>query len=173
MKSGFVFIVGGARSGKSAHALTLASSYEGLKKLYIATAEALDSEMAARIDVHRLERGEDWETIEEPLAVAEKVAAIGEGRAVVIDCLTLWLSNLLHSGMDDEEIKKAVDALAGACAASPSVVIAVSNEVGLGLVPENPLARRFRDLSGFMNQRIATNANEAWFVASGIPLKLK
>jgi adenosylcobinamide kinase/adenosylcobinamide-phosphate guanylyltransferase len=173
MKSGLVFIVGGARSGKSAHALTLASSVDGLRKLYIATAQALDSEMAERIDAHRLDRGDGWETIEEPLAVAGKVAAAGTGSVVVIDCLTLWLSNLLQSGMDDVEIKKAVVSLATACAASPSAVIAVSNEVGLGLVPENKLARRFRDLSGSMNQKMATSAREAWFVASGIPLRLK
>lgn len=172
MDSGLVFIVGGARSGKSAYALGRASGFAG-RKVYIATAQALDSEMSARIDAHRLDRGEGWETIEEPLDVAGAVAGLGAGSAVVIDCLTLWLSNLLHSGMDDEKIKEAVDALAAACALSPSVVIAVSNEVGLGLVPENPLARRFRDLSGWMNQKVALAAKEAWFVASGLPLKLK
>lgn len=174
MDKGLVFIVGGARSGKSAHALGRAAICQG-RKVYIATAQALDSEMSARIDAHRAERGEGWETVEEPLDVAAVIAGLGEGAgsAIVIDCLTLWLSNLLHSGMDDEKIKEAVDALAAACIGSPSVVIAVSNEVGLGLVPENPLARRFRDLSGWMNQKMALRSAEAWFVASGIPLKLK
>lgn len=172
MDKGLVFIVGGARSGKSAHALGRASSCAG-RKVYIATAQALDAEMAARIEAHRVERGEGWETIEEPLHVASAIAGLGAGGAIVIDCLTLWLSNLLHSGMDDEKIKEAVDGLAAACALSPSAVIAVSNEVGLGLVPENPLARRFRDLSGWMNQKMALASKEAWFVASGIPLKLK
>jgi adenosylcobinamide kinase/adenosylcobinamide-phosphate guanylyltransferase len=172
MESALVFIVGGARSGKSAFALGRASNCQG-PKVYIATAQALDSEMSARIDAHRLERGEGWETIEEPLDVAAAIAGLGAGSAIVIDCLTLWLSNLIHSGMDDGKIKEAVDALATACALSPSVVIAVSNEVGLGLVPENPLARRFRDLSGWMNQKMALRSAEAWLVASGIPLKLK
>lgn len=172
MGSGFVFIVGGARSGKSAYALGRASICPG-RKVYIATAQALDSEMSARIQAHRVERGEGWDTIEEPLDVASAIAALGAGSAIVIDCLTLWLSNLLHSGMDDEKIKEAIDSLAAACVGSPSVVIAVSNEVGLGLVPENPLARRFRDLSGWMNQKMALAAKEAWFVASGLPLKLK
>lgn len=172
MDRGLVFIVGGARSGKSAFALGRASSCPE-RKIYIATAQALDAEMSARIQAHRAERGEGWETIEEPLHVASSIASLGSGSAIVIDCLTLWLSNLLHSGMDDEKIKEAVDTLAAACALSPSVVIAVSNEVGLGLVPENPLARRFRDLSGWMNQKMALAATEAWFVASGLPLKLK
>lgn len=172
MESGLVFIVGGARSGKSAHALSRASSCPG-RKVYIATAQALDKEMSARIDAHRIERGEGWETVEEPLAVAAAIAGLGAGNVIVVDCLTLWLSNLLHSGMDDEKIKEAALSFAAACAASPSVVIAVSNEVGLGLVPENPLARRFRDLSGWMNQKMAADAAEAWFVASGLPLKLK
>lgn len=175
MVRGLVFIAGGARSGKSAYALRRASTGPDSpgRKVYIATAQALDAEMAARIEAHRLERGEGWETVEEPLDVAAAVAGLGAGNAIVIDCLTLWLSNLLHSGMDDEKIKEAALSLAKTCAASPSLVIAVSNEVGQGLVPENPLARRFRDLSGWMNQRMAAEAAEAWLVACGIPLKLK
>jgi adenosylcobinamide kinase/adenosylcobinamide-phosphate guanylyltransferase len=172
MEKGLVFIVGGARSGKSAHALSLASNGTG-RKVFVATAQALDPEMKARIDAHRLERGALWETVEEPLDLAGVVSGLGSGNAVVIDCLTLWLSNLLHSGMGDEKIKEAAAFLAKECAASPSLVIAVSNEVGLGLVPENALARRFRDLSGWMNQKMASMAGQAWFVASGLPLKLK
>lgn len=172
MEKGLVFIVGGARSGKSAHALCLASD-SALRKVFVATAQALDPEMKTRIDAHRLERGAIWETVEEPLDLAGVVSGLGSGNAVVIDCLTLWLSNLLHEGMDDEKVKEAAVSLAKECAASPSLVIAVSNEVGLGLVPENALARRFRDLSGWMNQKMASTAGEAWFVASGIPLKLK
>ncbi|CAG1065959.1 adenosylcobinamide kinase / adenosylcobinamide-phosphate guanylyltransferase [uncultured bacterium] len=172
MEKGLVFIVGGARSGKSAHALSLASN-GALRKVFVATAQALDPEMKARIDAHRLERGALWETVEEPLDLAGVVSGLGSGNAVVIDCLTLWLSNLLHSGMDDEKIKDAAISLAKECAASPSLVIAVSNEVGLGLVPENALARRFRDLSGWINQKMASTAGQAWFVASGLPLKLK
>lgn len=173
MDKGLVFIVGGARSGKSAHALSLVSARPWLRRVYVATAQALDTEMAARIDAHRGERGEGWETIEEPFEVAKTVQSLGAGSAVIIDCLTLWLSNLMHSNLSDGEIKKAASALAQICRSSSSLIIAVSNEVGLGLVPENPLARRFRDLSGWMNQQMASTAREAWFVASGIPLKLK
>lgn len=173
MDRGLVFIVGGARSGKSSHALRLASSHPWLRRVYVATAQALDTEMAARIDAHRDERGEGWETVEEPFEVAKTIESLGAGSAIIIDCLTLWLSNLMHSGLSDGEIKKAMEELAKICSSSPSLVIAVSNEVGLGLVPENPLARRFRDLSGWMNQQMASTAREAWFVASGMPLKLK
>lgn len=173
MDKGLVFIVGGARSGKSSHALRIASSRPGRKKVYVATAQSLDSEMASRIEAHRNERGEGWETIEEPLDIRKALDACGAGAVVVIDCLTLWLSNLMHSGFADEAVKEAVKGLAEASASSPSLVVAVSNEVGLGLVPENALARRFRDLSGWMNQRMAESAREAWFVASGLPLRLK
>jgi len=170
---GFVFVVGGARSGKSRHALFLASMREGAQKVYLATAQALDAEMSERIEAHRLERGEEWATIEEPVNVAGVVGSAGAGRVVVIDCLTLWLTNLMHAGSDDRKIKEEISILAQACKTSPASVIAVSNEVGLGLVPDNALARRFRDLSGWMNQEMASNAKEAFLVASGIPLRLK
>lgn len=171
MEKGLVFVVGGARSGKSAHALELASARPG-PKVYIATAQALDAEMAERIEAHRKERGSTWETVEEPLEVGAAVSAASAG-VVVIDCLTLWLTNLMGSGMDDSGVRERAASLAGICSSSPSLVIAVSNEVGLGLVPDNPLARRFRDLSGRMNQEMASRAAQAWFVASGIPMKLK
>lgn len=170
---GFAFVVGGARSGKSRHALCLASTHEGAEKVYVATALSLDSEMSARIEAHRGERGEEWATVEEPVDVVGVVGGAGPGKVMVIDCLTLWLTNLIHAGLNDGKIKEDISALAQACMASPSAVIAVSNEVGLGLVPDNALARRFRDLSGWMNQEMALNATEAWFVASGIPLRLK
>lgn len=173
MDKGLVFIVGGARSGKSAHALGIAQADQGRRKVYIATAQALDAEMAARIEAHRDERGEGWETVEEPIEVARQVARLGAGCVIVVDCLTLWLSNLMQKGLSDGEIRKEVDSLATASIVSESALIAVSNEVGLGLVPENALARRFRDLSGWMNQKVASCAKEAWFVASGIPLRLK
>jgi len=172
MVNGLVFVVGGARSGKSAHALELASSRPG-RKVYIATAQALDAEMAERIEAHRRERGSAWETVEEPLEVGAAVSSASAAGVVVLDCLTLWLTNLIGSGMDDSGVRKKAAALAATCSSSASVVIAVSNEVGLGLVPDNPLARRFRDLSGRMNQEMASRAAEAWFVSSGIPLRLK
>lgn len=168
----FSFVIGGARSGKSAYALGLASSLPG-GKVYIATAEALDREMEERIRRHREERGAEWETIEEKKRLGEKVIATGPGRVVVIDCLTLWITNLLSAGLSDREILDEAGALARACRESGSDVIAVSNEVGLGIVPENALARRFRDLSGAVNKEMASLADQVWLVAAGIPLKLK
>lgn len=169
----FTFVVGGARSGKSSFAMRLAES-SGSPRLYIATAQSLDSEMEERIRRHREERGGGWETLEEPMEVSGSVMRAGGGcRVVLIDCLTLWLTNLLMAGLDDPSVESEVERLVSACKGSSAKVIAVSNEVGLGLVPENPLSRRFRDLSGTMNQRMAMAASEAWFVASGIPLKMK
>jgi adenosylcobinamide kinase/adenosylcobinamide-phosphate guanylyltransferase len=169
----FTFVVGGARSGKSSFAMTLAESCAP-PRLYVATAQSLDSEMEERIRRHREERGDGWETLEEPMEVPGSVMRAGGGyRVVLIDCLTLWLTNLLMAGLDDPSVLSTVEGLISACRGSSAKVIAVSNEVGLGLVPENPLSRRFRDLSGTMNQKMAAAASEAWFVASGIPLKMK
>lgn len=172
----FTFVVGGARSGKSSFAMRLAESC-GSPRLYIATAQSLDSEMEERIRRHREDRGGGWETIEEPREVSGSVMRAGRAgggyRVVLIDCLTLWLTNLLMAGLDDPSVLSEVESLVSACRGSSARVIAVSNEVGLGLVPENPLSRRFRDLSGTMNQRMASAAAQAYFVASGIPLKMK
>lgn len=173
--NGFTFVVGGARSGKSSFALSLGESM-GSPRLYIATARPLDSEMEERIRTHREERGGGWDTLEETVEVAAGVRrSVGEAtyRVVLVDCLTLWLTNLLVSGLDDAAIKKEVDGLVEAFKGSSAKVIAVSNEVGLGIVPGDPLSRRFRDLSGTMNQRMAAAAKEAYFVASGIPIKMK
>ena len=168
----FVFVVGGARSGKSSFAMKLAGS-SGSPRLYIATAEALDGEMEGRIRKHREERGGGWETLEEPREVSGRIEEAKGYAVVLIDCLTLWLTNLLMAGLDDGAVAKEVDRFISACALSPSKIVAVSNEVGLGLVPDNPLSRRFRDLSGTMNRMVAGAATQAYFVASGIPLKMK
>lgn len=170
----FVFVLGGARSGKSSFALKLASSCgcEGTRA-YIATAEALDSEMVERIEEHRKTRGKEWITIEEPLQVEKRITG-GRGFSVIlIDCLTLWLTNLVGGGRSDGEILKETEELASACKDCGAFVIAVSNEVGLGLVPENPMGRRFRDLAGRANQLFADKADEVYLVTSGIPLKIK
>lgn len=168
----FVFVVGGARSGKSSFALKLAES-SGSPMLYIATAEALDAEMEDRIRKHRQVRGSGWETVEEPMEVPGRITEAKGYGVVLIDCLTLWLTNLLMAGLDDGAVVKEVDRFISASALSPARIIAVSNEVGLGLVPDNPLSRRFRDLSGTMNRMVAGAASEAYFVASGIPVKMK
>ncbi|OGP22132.1 MAG: bifunctional adenosylcobinamide kinase/adenosylcobinamide-phosphate guanylyltransferase [Deltaproteobacteria bacterium GWA2_55_10] len=172
MSGKFSFIVGGARSGKSAFSMELAAAIPG-PKVYIATAEALDTEMDDRIRKHQDARGEGWETIEETLELSKRIAALGQGRAIVIDCLTLWVSNLIAKGLPDEAILARARDLFSACADSLSSVIAVSNEVGLGIVPDNALARRFRDIAGIVNQEAAKAASEVWFVASGIPMRMK
>jgi adenosylcobinamide kinase/adenosylcobinamide-phosphate guanylyltransferase len=167
------FITGGARSGKSAFAEKLASELAG-KRAYLATAQALDPEMAVRIEKHRKDRGIAWDTYEEPLAVAELMRKLsGRYDVVLLDCLTLWLSNVMaHSDSDVAVITRAED-LATAIRDFNGVCIIVSNEVGLGIVPDNPLARKFRDFAGILNQRVAQAADEVYFTASGIPVKIK
>jgi adenosylcobinamide kinase/adenosylcobinamide-phosphate guanylyltransferase len=167
------FITGGARSGKSAFAEKLASGFAG-KRAYLATAQALDPEMAARIEKHRKDRGIAWDTYEEPLAVAELMEKLsGRYDVVLLDCLTLWLSNVMaHSDSDGAVISRSEN-LATAIRNFNGVCIVVSNEVGLGIVPDNPLARKFRDFAGILNQRVAQVADEVYFTASGIPVKIK
>ena len=164
-----ILITGGARSGKSVRAEARACAFAG-KPVYIATAEALDAEMADRIARHRARRGNEWLERETPL---ELVAALDEtdgGGARLVDCLTLWLSNLLHAGRD---WTSATAALADALARQRSPVVLVTNEVGLGIVPDNALARRFRDAAGIMNQTIARAADEVEFVVAGLPVRVK
>jgi len=166
-----VFVIGGARSGKSAYALKLAGGLPGPRR-YIATARALDSEMASRVARHRQERGDGWETIEEPRSIATVLDGL-EGGVALVDCLTLWLTNLLGAGLDDEAIEAEAKTLFEAAAGSSADVVVVSNEVGLGIVPDNPLGRRFRDLAGTVNRMAAEAASEVYFLAAGLPMKMK
>jgi adenosylcobinamide kinase/adenosylcobinamide-phosphate guanylyltransferase len=164
-------VLGGARSGKSANAERLALGAGG-EPVYIATAEAHDEEMAERIARHRADRqGRGWTTVEEPL---DLVGAIGRearpGRSLLVDCLTLWLSNVMLAGRDPSDEQAA---LAAALCGATAPVVLVSNEVGLGLVPETPLGRAFRDAQGRLNQAIAARADRVVFVAAGLPLTLK
>ena len=160
-------ILGGARSGKTRLALARVAA-QGPQRLYIATAEALDAEMAARIARHRAERGPGWETAEIPLDLP---AAIAAARVPVLaDCLTLWLSNLMHAGRDPEA---ETAALLAALAEAPVPVTLVSNEVGLGIVPETALGRAFRDAQGRLNQAVAAAVPQVTFAAAGLPLTLK
>lgn len=158
-------ILGGARSGKSRHAEKLAARHQ--LKTYIATAEALDDEMRERINLHRKQRGTGWRTIEAPL---DLVGALEKSEGLIlIDCITLWISNLMHHKRDVvAEVEKFCAALK-----TESRVIVVSNEVGLSIVPENKLARAFRDAQGRANQRLAEVADEVIFIAAGLPLALK
>jgi adenosylcobinamide kinase/adenosylcobinamide-phosphate guanylyltransferase len=180
------FIIGGARSGKSSFAIKEASKING-KKAYIATAEALDEEMNERIENHKKKRGEEWDTYEEPLKIGDVVRKIeGEYSVIVIDCLTLWLSNLMKTKLKfTDEIDSLTDVLTnvgatlavaqnkGAGASPAPTIFFVSNEVGMGIVPDNPISREFRDLSGYLNQRIADIADEAYLVTAGMPIKIK
>ena len=169
------FVLGGARSGKSTHAERLATGtlFGGAPRpaLYIATAEAGDVEMATRIMAHRARRGAHWTTIEAPLALDEALLANGvAGRPVLVDCLTLWLSNLMHAERDLDE---AADDLCRALDGYTAPVVFVSNEVGLGIVPETPLGRAFRDAQGRLNMRIAERADRVILMAAGLPMVLK
>ena len=167
-------VLGGARSGKSTHAEKLASgSLFGPARpaVYIATAEAGDVEMATRIMAHRARRGAAWTTIEEPLKLAEALEqAAAEAKPVLVDCLTLWLSNLMHTGADIDE---ATDALLHGLDGYASPVVFVSNEVGLGIVPETALGRAFRDAQGRLNMRMAERADRVILMAAGLPLVMK
>jgi len=168
-------VLGGARSGKSTHAEKLvAGTLSGAAPrpaVYIATAEAGDVEMATRIMTHRARRGPNWTTIEAPLKLDEALSgAASRGAPVLVDCLTLWLSNLLHAGADlDESTDDVVRVLEG----YGVPVVFVSNEVGLGIVPETPLGRTFRDAQGRLNMRIADRADRVILMAAGLPLILK
>ncbi|MFA6055505.1 MAG: bifunctional adenosylcobinamide kinase/adenosylcobinamide-phosphate guanylyltransferase [Thermodesulfovibrionales bacterium] len=164
------FITGGAKSGKSSFALKQASSIAG-KKAYIATAEALDEEMRKRIEDHRKQRGKEWDTFEEPLMIAEVIKKIGgQYDTLVLDCLTLWLSNVMHANLNTEaEIERLISSLLS----HQTSVFIVSNEVGMGIVPENEMARKFRDMTGMLNQKLAGAADEVYIVVAGIPLRIK
>ncbi len=165
-------ITGGVRSGKSAYGEALIEAHParaGSLPLYLATAEAGDEEMAARIRRHRSRRGENWQTIEEPLDIAGVLEAHSH-RAIVVDCLTLWLSNLLAAGRDPAQEGNRLVAVLGA-ASGPVVII--TNEVGQGIVPGNALARRFCDEAGLLNQSIAAIANHVVLMAAGLPMVLK
>ncbi len=165
-----MFVTGGARSGKSAFAEALASG-AGAAVTYVATGEALDPEMTRRIAHHRQRRPAEWSTVEEPLHLAGALTAI-EGTALV-DCVSLWVSNQLMVRRTDEEVLAATDAFVAAATLHRGRVIVVTNEVGSGIVPDNELARRYRDVLGWVNQRIAHAASDAWLLASGLPLRLK
>lgn len=164
-----VLITGGARSGKSRRAEARALSCSG-RPVYIATAEALDAEMAERIARHRIRRGDDWIERETPLDLAQALLHTDGGGARLVDCLTLWLSNLLHAGRDWSQ---EADLLAKTLQRQQSPVVLVTNEVGLGIVPDNAMARAFRDAAGLVNQSIAAVADEVEFVVAGLPMKVK
>lgn len=166
-------VLGGAKSGKSRYALELARSFPS-PRLYVATAEAGDEEMAARIAQHRRDRGEGWDTLEKPLELSAAISqAQGRYGVILADCLTLWLSNWLIRGEDQAELNRVCEELVAAVEAATTPVILVSNEVGWGIVPDNPLAREFRDWAGRLHQLLAAAADLVVLLAAGLPLTLK
>ena len=165
-----VLVLGGARSGKSSYAEKMVGS-SGLKPLYLATGRAFDTEMENRIAIHRERRGPEWQTIEEPLdLVGALTLHAAEDRFVLVDCLTLWLTNLM---MAERDIGAETARLVAMLPDLAGPVVFVSNEVGLGIVPENRMAREFRDHAGFLHQAVAAVADEVYFMAAGLPLKMK
>ncbi|MEM9681840.1 MAG: bifunctional adenosylcobinamide kinase/adenosylcobinamide-phosphate guanylyltransferase [Pseudomonadota bacterium] len=163
------FILGGARSGKSKHAETVVQAYPPPWR-YIATAEAQDEEMTKRIEAHRARRGAKWTTIEAPIDLTGILGDIPAGTPVLVDCLTLWLTNVMLAGRD---VERECERLTKVLAQPSGPWVVVSNEVGLGIVPDNALARRFRDAAGRLNRLVATNADEVLFMVAGLPMKVK
>ncbi|MEO9526540.1 bifunctional adenosylcobinamide kinase/adenosylcobinamide-phosphate guanylyltransferase [Roseibium sp.] len=165
-----ILVTGGARSGKSRFAEKLAED-SGLQKIYLATGAAHDGEMSERIALHRNRRDISWQTVEEPLDLCAALRReCSPGRVVLVDCLTLWLSNLLFA---DKDIAAETNGLCHALSALPGSCIFVSNEVGMGIVPENRLSRTFRDAQGRLNQDMAQACGKVVFVAAGLPILLK
>jgi len=164
-----ILVTGGARSGKSTRAEARARAFPG-RPVYVATAEALDAEMRERIAKHRARRGNEWLECETPLELVTALAKTDGQGARLVDCLTLWLSNLMHAERDWE--REAI-LLAEMLARQNSPVVLVTNEVGLGIVPDNALARRFRDAAGILNQMVARVADEVEFVVAGLPMRVK
>ena len=169
MLSKLTFVLGGAASGKSLYAESLVTG-TGAPRVYIATGEAWDDEMRAKIAAHVDQRGPGWRTIEAPLDLAPALASVAEQEVALLDCATMWMSNQMMAENDlDTETARLLDALQ----ACKGKVVVVSNEVGMGIVPENALARRFRDTQGRLNKRLAAAADTVLFVAAGLPLTMK
>jgi adenosylcobinamide kinase/adenosylcobinamide-phosphate guanylyltransferase len=168
------FILGGARSGKSAHAEDLAARHagqNGSQLVYMATAEIFDDEMRSRIQLHRDRRGPEWQLVETPLDLPTELLKAGNGNStVLVDCLSVWTTNLLIHERDLEASRAALlDSLAG----SSGHIVLVASETGLGIIPDNALSRRFRDANGLLNQAVAALADEVFFVTAGLALRLK
>ena len=171
-----VLVIGGCRSGKSRHALTLAEKYLAKNKVFIATCVARDDELAERIEKHRRERGKHWQTVEIPLALPKAVDQhSGSEQVVLVDCLTLWATNIVMEmpELDMQRVYEQVEALSDVLNQVQGTVILVSNEVGTGIVPENKMARFFRDAAGFVNQSIASVATTVIWMVAGIPVTIK
>lgn len=171
-KKKLTLITGGARSGKSNFALELSDPYD--VRTFIATAEAIDDEMTERIRRHKEERKGNFTTIEEPLDLAGVITGLPKGNGVaLIDCMTVWLGNLMHYENADREDAPSIKAFLNALSTPPCDMVIVTNEVGLGIVPPDAMSRLFRDLAGFVNRKVAEVADEVYLVVCGLPLRLK
>lgn len=162
-------LLGGARSGKSAHAEQLATAFPP-PWAYIATAQAYDDEMVERIALHRARRADGWETLDAPLDLVGAIGSVPDGRPLLVDCLTLWLSNHL---LAEHDLERESERLADVLGKPRGPWFVVANEVGLGIVPDNALARRFRDAAGRLNQNIAARADRVLFMVAGLPMQVK
>lgn len=171
MSDGHVLVLGGARSGKTGFAERLAMR-TGSRPAYLATAAALDAEMRERVRTHQAQRAGRFTTVEEPIELAQAILTVAKSHDVIlVDCLTLWITNLLGA---EKDVAAAVEDLAATLSRMKAArVILVSNEVGLGIVPDNPLARMFRDLAGSTHQRLAEICDDVYFVIAGLPMTLK
>jgi len=169
-----VFVLGGCRSGKSSYALETAQKFSGDTNVFFATCIPRDDEMKLRVAQHQQERSRHWHTVEAPIHLPQAiVAAGGEAGVLLVDCLTLWISNLLMENYDSEQILDQVQSLTRAVSSATCPVILVSNEVGTGIVPENKLARLYRDLVGSTNQAVAECTDQVVWVVAGIPVTIK
>ena len=171
---GTILIVGGCRSGKSRHALELSEKISGSKRIFVATCMPLDDEIKERIDRHKKERDKSWMTIEVPVELPEAINEKSrEGDVILVDCLTLWINNLLMETESTDIINAHIQKLIIALEEAKCSIILVSNEVGAGIVPENKLARQFRDYAGFVNQKVAECADRVVWMVAGIPVVIK
>jgi len=169
-----IFVIGGCRSGKSRYALETADGVSKEEKIFIATCVAHDAEMEQRVDRHQKERGPNWQTVETPVHLYRAITACSrQAKVLLVDCLTLWISNLMLEIEDDEIISERITELVQSFNSANCPVVLVSNEVGAGIVPENSLARRFRDLVGAANQAVATRADRVVWMVAGIPVIIK
>jgi adenosylcobinamide kinase/adenosylcobinamide-phosphate guanylyltransferase len=169
-----LLVIGGCRSGKSRYALERAAQISGENRYFIATCVPRDNEMKHRVDIHQKERGAQWQTVEAPLLLPEAILHCSrKADVVVVDCLTLWISNLLLEETENTDAFKHPGRLTDILSKAECPIILVSNEVGTGIVPENQLARQFRDMAGFANQKIAASVDEVVWMVAGIPVPIK
>lgn len=174
--SDILLVIGGCRSGKSGYALEIAEKIDARRHIFVATCQPHDDEMRQRVEAHRRQRSNRWLTIEEPLALPEAIQThASPDTAVLVDCLTLWINNLLFQFADSRPDEMAIrtDRMIRALQEASGPVILVSNEVGTGIVPENRLARMFRDAAGAANQQVAAVATSVFWMVAGIPVKIK